>query len=92
MPFIIDPQRAAYDFDGGRVNFYAEDGGNRVLCAVTEEALQDLTNTHTLEPEALVALYRGNSDIIAAIAEEKYRARNINPDGYVVVTSADVMQ
>lgn len=90
MAFIVDPDRAAHSFDGGRVNFYAEENGKRVLCAVTDEAIQDLTRSTTLDPDELVELFQGNSLIFGEIAEEKYREGLLGEDGFVVVKSEDL--
>lgn len=90
MAFIVDADRATHDFDKGRVNFYAELNGKRVYAAVSDEAIQDLTGTHSAEPGELVELFRSNQGIVAAIAEEKCRADQIESDGYVVVKSADL--
>lgn len=90
MAFIADPDRAAHDFDQGRVNFYAELNGERVFCAASDEAIQDLTNTTTLDPRELLGLFQDNFGVFAAIAEEKCRAGMSEGDGYVVVKSSDL--
>jgi len=90
MVFVGQPEKSAYDFDDGRVNFYAEHNGSPVKCAVSEEAIQDLTQSLTSDGEELLEPFRSNQNIFVAIAEEKFLAGNVESDGYVVVKSADL--
>lgn len=90
MPISFDDAKCAHDFDCGRVNFYAEDNGSRVYCAVSDEALQDFTHNTSASPDVLVQLYQDNSAAIHAVAAAKYRNRAFEADGYIYVKSADL--
>ncbi len=86
MPLRPSARRAFPDI--GRIGFQAVDNaGNPVAVYVTFEALD------TKEPEALdghLAIFGRNQAAVEWIAGRNYDAGMIEPDGSVLVTSADL--
>ncbi|WP_081596522.1 DUF1488 family protein [Porphyrobacter sp. AAP82] len=64
--------------------------GKRVNCAVSREALNDLTRSSHSQAEQLIEAYRSNISKIATVAERKARANWFEPDGSILVQTADV--
>jgi hypothetical protein len=89
MPLkFIDGQR--YDSVTGTVRFAALDpNGKRVVCAVSQEGLADLTRAKIMDEE-MQAAYLDNIDLIHRIIEEKFDRKRIRADGVVIVTAGDL--
>jgi hypothetical protein len=70
----------------GDVRFAAYDEDKRVVCVVSQEALQDYCDAATLGSMGAYEAYSGD---IQAIASARYEGGLIEPDGTVIVRSAD---
>jgi transcriptional regulator with XRE-family HTH domain len=82
-----DPQ---YQYDmGAGVTFWGEDGGTRVRCRISREALDDhFSEDDRLRPEAAFKKHRS---VIEALARRKYLSGRIEHDGTVVIKTQDVL-
>ena len=86
----FDSAKAVFDGERDIVRFWAAMGNERVLCAVSHEALTDYTRQSNVTGEELVQLYRIHAAKIHDIAQRKYRARVTEVDGLILVKSADL--
>ena len=81
-----DPAHS-YDVSTG-VTFWGEDGGRRVRCRISREALDDHFSEHDrLRPEAAFQKYRRD---IESLARRKYLLGHREPDGSVLITTHDI--
>ena len=90
MSFQLDQDYVRHDPSREAVLFRATLDGKRVNCAVSREALNDLTRSSHSQAEQLIEAYRSNISKIATVAERKARANWFEPDGSVLVQTADV--
>jgi hypothetical protein len=90
MSFDLDPDYVRHDPSREAVLFRAMLDGKRVNCAVSREALNDLTRSSHSQTEQLIEAYRSNIIKIAAVAERKARANWFETDGSILVQTADV--
>jgi hypothetical protein len=83
--------RPRYDFDRDVVIFPAEDArGERVLCAISREALDDHFGTDGQTNDRRVEAFRHHRQEIERMAREVYLHGPVPPDGSVLVKTADV--
>jgi transcriptional regulator with XRE-family HTH domain len=81
-----DPAHS-YDVSTG-VTFWGEDGGRRVRCRISREALDDHFSEHDrLRPEAAFQKHRRD---IESLARRKYLLGHREPDGSVLITTQDI--
>jgi fido (protein-threonine AMPylation protein) len=76
-----------YDFDRAVVIFWGQDGESRVRCAISREALDDhfqRDNKDKLE------VFRANRQAIELKARRKYLDGETEPDGSVLIRTADL--
>jgi hypothetical protein len=70
--------------------FWGEDEGRRVRCIISREALDDhFSEGDTLRPDAAFQKYRAD---IEALARARYAQGQLEPDGGVIIRTADVPQ
>jgi Fic family protein len=68
--------------------FWGEDQGQRVRCIISREALDDhFSDGDTLRPDAAFERYRAD---IEALARARYARGQLEPDGGVIIRTADV--
>ncbi len=80
--------KAYYDSGSMLIKFAGEERGKVVQCAISREALEDyfeLTN------QAELKVFSGNQERIEHEARRKYLSEQIEPDGSILVRSADLM-
>ena len=83
--------RPRYDFDRDIVIFPAEDTrGERVLCAISREALDDHFGTDGQTNDQRVETFRHHRQEIERMAREVYLHSTVPSDGSVLVKTADV--
>jgi hypothetical protein len=83
--------RPRYDFDRDIVIFPAEDTrGERVLCAISREALDNHFGTDGQTNDHRVETFRRHRQEIERMAREVYLHSPVPPDGSVLVKTADV--
>jgi hypothetical protein len=83
--------RPRYDLDRDIVTFPAEDiKGERVLCAISREALDDHFGTDRQSNDQRVDAFRSHRQEIERMAREVYLQKPVPPDGSVLVKTADV--
>lgn len=83
--------RPRYDFDRDVVIFPAEDTrGDRVMCAISREALDDHYGTDGQTNDQRVETFRRHRQEIERMAREVYLHNPVPPDGSVLVKTADV--
>ena len=90
MPLKFTPSRAVYDPERRMVRFLARDENLLVRCAVTRRALAAAAILYSLERDEPLVLYRALRARIQAIAKEKYRKRQREEDGVIVVRRRDL--
>ena len=82
------PDRAEkWDFDREVVVFFGQDGDNRVRCAISREALDDDFRADNRDK---VEVFRENREVIEEGARRKYAAGDTEPDGSVLIHSAEL--
>lgn len=88
LHFADAPPR--YDFDRHVITFAAEDNkGERVICAISREALHDHFGTGKTNDER-IEIFRRHRQEIERMAREIYLHRPLSPDGTLLIKTADV--
>jgi hypothetical protein len=83
--------RPRYDFDRDIVIFPAEDAtGERVVCAISREALDDHFGTDKQTNDQRVETFRRHRQEIERMARDVYLHNPVPTDGSVLVKTADV--
>lgn len=83
--------RPSYDLDRDIVAFPAQDsGGERVLCAISREALADHFGTVGRSDDERIEAFRRHRSEIERMAREVYLHNAVPPDGTVLVKASDV--
>jgi hypothetical protein len=77
-------------WDGSRVLFEIAVGGDRVACAISRSALEDLGQRRHLKPADLLLHFARARERIAAIARAKLLARGGDHTGTIGVWSDDI--
>jgi hypothetical protein len=90
MSFKVDGEYVRHDAGRDAVLFRATYDGKRVICAVSREALNDLTGSSHSQADQLIMEYHNNAARIAAVAECKARANWFEADGSILVRTADL--
>ena len=90
MALTFDPNLAVYDPNQELVMFMAMDGAVLIRCAVSRDALLSRVQNRAVEARELLEAYRSKADAVHRIAQHKYSAREVGPDGVVVVFSGDL--
>jgi Fic family protein len=75
-----------YDFTRDTVFFTGQDGPKIVRCAVSEEALAD----HFVDGGDPLQVFRAHRPAIEAIARRKYLSGQVDPDGRILIRTADL--
>jgi len=88
LRFADAPPR--YDFDREAVVFPGEDGRERVLCAISRDALDDHFGADGQTKEKRVEIFRRHRNEIERIARQIYLNRPVPSDGAVLIKTADV--
>ena len=76
-----------YDFDRGVVTFWGQDGEIRVRCAISREAIDDHFQG---DDQDKLEVFRANRQAIELTARRKYLAGETEPDGSVLIRTADL--
>jgi fido (protein-threonine AMPylation protein) len=79
--------RETYDFDHGAVKFWGQDGKNRVRCAISREAIDDHFRG---DDKDKLEVFRANRGVIEQEARRKYLNGETEPDGSVLIRTADL--
>lgn len=90
MALKFDPIQAVYDANQELVMFIAMDGAVVVRCAVSRDALLERVRNRGVQAKELLDAYRTKADSVHRIVQHKYLAREVGPDGVVVVFSGDL--
>jgi hypothetical protein len=77
-------------WDGRRILFEVMDAEHAIPCAISLNALQDLSTQRRFKPADLLASFAVVGPRIAAIALHKYRSRAEVPSGVLNIWSDDV--
>jgi Protein of unknown function (DUF1488) len=77
-------------WDGSRVLFEIEAAGNRVACAISRSALQDLSGRRHFASTDLLRCFTEARPQIEAIAASKFKARPESVSGIVSIWADDV--
>ena len=88
LRFADAPPR--YDFNRDTVVFPGEAEGERVLCAISREALEDHFGADGQTKEQRVETFRRNRREIEQMAREIYLNKPVSPDGAVLIKTAEV--
>lgn len=77
-------------WDRNRVLFEIVEDGSAVPCAISKEALQDISDRRYAKPAELLACFASVRDRVERIAREKFRVRPDSVDGLVTIWSGDL--
>lgn len=77
-------------WDGSRVLFQIEAGGDLVACAISRSALQGLSGRKQYAPADLLRCFDASRSQIEAIAATKYSAKPESVSGIVSIWDDDV--
>jgi hypothetical protein len=88
LRFTDSPGR--YDFDRDTVVFAGESRGERVLCAISREALEDHFGADGQTKEQRIETFRKNRGEIERMAREVYLNRPVPFDGSVLIRTAEI--
>jgi transcriptional regulator with XRE-family HTH domain len=81
---------ARYDDRRDVILFRGEAAGKDIYCAITHEAIEDHFKPKGGGNAARVAAFRRHRRTIEELAEQKFRARQFEPDGTILIRSSDV--
>jgi Fic family protein len=76
-----------YDIERGVVVFWGIDRDKRIRCAISQEALDDHFHGDNRNK---IAVFRENLAAIEEIARRKYLSGRVEPDGTVLIRTADI--
>jgi len=76
-----------YDPDSERIHFEGREGVERVACAISREALNDLSFHHLGSASRVV--FDSNRSDIEKLARDIYLHRPVSADGSVLITTAE---
>lgn len=86
--FAFPDEEPSYDSWKG-VTFWGQEGNKRVRCRIEREALADhFSDGDRLRPEAAFKKHRSE---IEALARRKYILGRLEPDGSVLIRTAEIM-
>jgi len=77
-------------WDGRRILFEVQDAERSVACAISMNALQDMSAQRRFKPADLLAAFAELGPRIEAIALHKLRARSEAPSGLLNIWSDDI--
>jgi hypothetical protein len=77
-------------WDGAGIAFEIVEAGQRIACAISRSALQDLAGQRRFRPAELLACFAAFSPRIEAIARAKLRDRPSGIDGVLHIWSDDI--
>ncbi len=84
------PALAAPRWDGTRVLFEIADDGETVLCAISREALREVSGRSYGKPAELLASFMAMRERIEGVALAKHRNLASVPTGLLTVWSSDL--
>jgi hypothetical protein len=90
MTLILDPEPSLYDPAEALLRVFATDGGVAVRCGISKAALIEFEDDALAGPHAMAITYRRNRDLIQEVAARKYRMRQFEDGGDVVVRVRDL--
>ena len=90
MPLEFDASPAGYNFERNAVMFTAMNGRRLVHFRVTHHALASMMKCQTDTETEMIEAYKSHAGLIHTIAERKYRQRQVDTDGTVLVIQRDV--
>ena len=90
MDFQFQPERLIYDPEQGLMWFFATEGTVSVECAISSAALAALGHLALQGPNALTSTFQQHQRLIQQIAEHKYRARQFDSRGKIIVDLEDL--
>jgi hypothetical protein len=82
---LADPR-----WDRTRVLFEIDADGEHIPCAISREALQDISDRRYAKPQELLACFLKVRQRLERVALAKYRARPEIGDGLVLIWSGDL--
>lgn len=81
---------ARYDEDREVILFRGKSSRGTVYCAISREAIEDYFKPKGGGNAARMAAFKRHRRTIEELAERKFRARQMEPDGTILVRSMDV--
>lgn len=82
-------KREGEDFDRDEVVFYGRDGGKRVRCAISRDAIDD---DFAGDNRDKVEVFRENCGVIEEAARRKYLAGDTEEDGSILIHTGEITQ
>jgi hypothetical protein len=87
LPAAAEAQKEAAARRRGVVVFWGIDRDKRIRCAISQEALDDHFHGDNTNK---IAVFRENLAAIEEIARRKYLSGRVEPDGTVLIRTADI--
>lgn len=84
---VFPDSDARYDGVRDVVLFWGQDGSKRVRCAISREALDD---HYKPERKDKLKVFEANRNAIEQEARRKYLAGTLEPDGSILIKTADI--
>ena len=92
LDLTFSAPRARYDSDRDAVTFSGDAGGQRVLCAVSREALEDHFGADGADQDGRLEIFRKNRSTFENMARTKYLTWPVEEIGSVLIKTDDVVQ
>jgi hypothetical protein len=86
----FNPARMYWNDEREAMIFEAKDSGRRVICAVSQEALEDTFQAADTERGRRDA-FLSNLGVIRRLAQAKYERGLVGSDGWVIVRKKDLI-
>lgn len=90
MGLLRFPDKAQFDRSSDAILFHAEDGDKPVLCILTAEAMRDWAVRQHMDARQPLEIWIACRHRAEAIAQVKYKEGRLEPNGRVVVTTAEL--
>lgn len=74
------------------MRFGGQRAGEEIPCAISEEALMDHYGSAGLGERELLRAFRAHREEIQARAHQKYRAREQEPDGSILIRTIELTE
>ena len=84
---VFAKTKAANDFTRGIVTFTGKDGDQSVICAISQEALEDHFDNDNKDPLKVFTAHRAR---IEHEARRKYLAEKLEADDSILIRTADL--
>ena len=90
MPLTFAAEPGKWDGFQKAVGFAAQDGDTSVMCAISQEALEDLAQRVDMHPAACVAVFEQHRDAIERKASMLYASGRVRAGEVVMIKASRI--